>query len=64
MIKLKSEYAIQRKLGKSNRWEITYWGGERPSLQDCQRSIKDARSKYSLDQYRIIKINRSYEVVE
>lgn len=53
MIKLKPEYKIQRKIGKSKNWKITFW-----------ENIEDALEKYPNDIFRKIKIHRSYEVVK
>ena len=53
LIKLKPEYKIQRKLGKSNKWEMTFW-----------EDIETANSKYPDEIFREIKIYKSYEVLK
>lgn len=63
MIRLKSIYAVQRKIGKSKNWEITYWGAD-GLLASCQFGVKKAQGLYPDEIYRIIKIHKQYEVIK
>lgn len=64
MIKLKPEYKIQRKVGKSNRWEMTHWADVPASLSSCLIDLDRANYYYPDKIFRIVKIYKSYEIVK
>lgn len=61
MINLKPLFYVQIK--HKNRWVMTAWARE-CSEKEAIEGLKTAKRAYKLEEYRVIKIYRRYEVIK